>query len=243
MLQAVQLQTINGIDLSIVKVESRRVCYVLLPGGLMNDGADFLEEAAARYQVSIVVVSGMNWNDDLTPWAADPVFKREKPFGGKAAAFLRILEGDIMPEVERTLGFVHSGSMSHEDQSPIKRYLVGISLSGLFALWAAHCSDSFAGIASISGSFWFPQFEDWVLTHSLSKSVRKVYISLGDREKDTRNRAMSSVEENTLSIVNHLRTTAADVEYRIEKGTTHFSPIVPRLDVALDSLLGPGGSR
>lgn len=239
----VEHKAINGLELSIVRVGSPRVCCILLPRGLMGDGADFLEKAAARYQVSIVVVSGMNWNDDLTPWAADPVFKREKPFGGKAAAFLRILEGDIMPEVERTLGFVHSGSMSHEDQSPIKRYLVGISLSGLFALWAAHCSDSFAGIASISGSFWFPHLEKWVQSNQLSNAVHKVYISLGDREKDTRNRAMASVEVNTVSIVSHLRTAAADVDYRLEEGTTHFSPIIPRLDAALDSLLGSADSR
>lgn len=238
-----EYQTINGLELSIVRVGSPRVCCILLPRGLMGDGADFLEKAAARYQVSIVVVSGMNWNDDLTPWTADPVFKREKPFGGKAAAFLRILEDDIMPEVERTLGFVHSGSMSHEDQSPIKRYLVGISLSGLFALWAAHCSDSFAGIASISGSFWFPHLEKWVQSNQLSNAVHKVYISLGDREKDTRNRAMASVEVNTVSIVSHLRTAAADVDYRLEEGTTHFSPIIPRLDAALDSLLGSADSR
>ena len=239
----VELQTVNGIDLSVVKVESRRVCYVLLPGGLMSDGADFLEEAAARYNVNMIVVSGMNWNDDLTPWPADPVFKREKPFGGKAASFLKTLEEGIIPEAERAFGLVHSGHISQEEQSPIERYLVGISLSGLFALWSAHCSDSFVGLASISGSFWFPQFEDWVLTHSLSKSVHKVLISLGDREKETRNRAMSSVEENTVSIVSHLRAAAADVDYRLEEGTTHFSPIVPRLAVALDSLFGPTGSR
>lgn len=241
MLQSLQLQTFNGLELSIVKVESRRVCYVLLPGGLMNDGADFLEKAAARYEVSIVVVSGMNWNDDLTPWAADPVFKREKPFGGKAAGFLKILEDDIMPETERILGLAHL--VQQQEQCPVERCLVGVSLSGLFAFWAAHCSDSFVGIASISGSFWFPKFEDWVLTHSLSKSVRKVFISLGDREKDTRNRAMASVEVNTVSIVRHLRTAAADVDYRLEEGTTHFSPIVPRLDAALDSLFGPADSR
>lgn len=237
----VEYQTINGLELSIVRVESPRVCYVLLPGGLMNDGASFLEEAASRYQASMVVVSGMNWNDDLTPWPADPVFKREKAFGGKAVGFLKILEDDIMPETERFLGLTHP--VPQQEQCPVERCLVGISLSGLFALWSAHRSDLFAGIASISGSFWYPQFEDWVLTHSLSKSVRKVFISLGDKEKETRNRAMSSVEESTVSIVSHLRAAAADVDYRLEEGTTHFSPIVPRLAVALDSLLGQGGSR
>ena len=239
----VEHKAINGLDLSIVRVESPRVCYVLLPGGLMNDGAGFLEEAASRYQASMVVVSGMNWNDDLTPWPADPVFKREKAFGGKAAGFLKILEDDIMPETERFLGLLHHGPMPRQEQCPVERYLVGISLSGLFALWSAHRSDLFAGIASISGSFWYPQFENWVLTHYLSNAVRKVFISLGDREKDTRNRAMASVEVNTVSIVSHLRTAAADVDYRLEEGTTHFSPIIPRLDAALDSILGSADSR
>ena len=71
----------------------------------------------------------------------------------------------------------------------------------------------------------------------------KIKDTMGDREKEPRNRAMSSVDENTVSIVSHLRAAAAYVDYRLEEGTTHFSPIVPRLAVALDSLFGPTGSR
>lgn len=67
----------RGLDLEIVKAKSSRVCYFLLPEGLKSDGLKFLEEAAEKYPCSMVVVSGFNWNDALTPWPAPGVFKEK----------------------------------------------------------------------------------------------------------------------------------------------------------------------
>ena len=46
----------------------------------------------------MVVVSGLDWETDLTPWKAPGLKAGE--FAGKAQAFLDILAGDLMVNVE-----------------------------------------------------------------------------------------------------------------------------------------------
>ncbi len=40
------------------------------------------------------------WNRELTPWGAEPVFGKE-PFGDGAPATLRLIEEELIPEVQR----------------------------------------------------------------------------------------------------------------------------------------------
>ena len=117
---------------------------MILPEGVRKDLDVGLKGLAERYGVSIVVIDHVDWNDDLTPWPAVGVFKKAKPFGGKAAAFLDKLTNEIVPKTERDLGI--------EDA---ERTLLGISLSGLFAVWSAFNADTFSNIISISGSLWY----------------------------------------------------------------------------------------
>ena len=67
---------------------TNKVCYMILPEGIREDLSDELKHLSERYAVSIVVISEVNWNNDLTPWPAEGVFKKAKPFGGKSASFL-----------------------------------------------------------------------------------------------------------------------------------------------------------
>lgn len=101
------------------------VCYMILPEGIREDLNDGLKGLSEKYDVSIFVIPDVNWNDDMTPWPAEGVFKKTKPFGGQAAAFLDKLTNEIIPEAEKTLGI--------EDA---ERTIMGVSLSGLFAVWA-----------------------------------------------------------------------------------------------------------
>ncbi|MCR4849015.1 MAG: hypothetical protein K5920_09245 [Bacteroidales bacterium] len=99
---------------------------MILPEGIREDLDVGLKELAGKYGVSIVVIPGANWNDDLTPWPAEGVFKKAKPFGGQAASFLDKLTNEIIPETEGDLGVMDA-----------ERTILGVSLSGLFAVWAA----------------------------------------------------------------------------------------------------------
>lgn len=222
----VESRTYHGITLDIARSNSERICYILLPEGLKDEGRQWMEQAAEKYSCSIVVMSGMDWNDDLTPWGAEGVFRKAKPFAGHADVFLKMLREDVLPNVESQLGLKHP-----------ERFLAGVSLSGLFAIWSVFRCDIFAGIASVSGSLWYDGFASWTEGRTPSGRVGKVFVSLGDREKKSKDRRMATVEEMTLQVVGNLRAKGVKTEFILEENTTHFSPVIPRLEKALESLL------
>ena len=199
------------------------ICYLIMPQGISEDLSEGLNALSEKHDITMVLVKEVNWNDDLTPWPAPGVFKKAKPYGGQASTFLERLTGEILPETERTLKI-------HDEQ----RTLVGVSLSGLFALWAGYHTDAFSNIISISGSLWYDGFTDWMSDHTINPKVRQVCMLLGDREKISKEKRMASVEENTAKaaaiLENQCHTTFELVE------GTHFSPIMPRLERAFELL-------
>lgn len=135
---------------------------------------------------SLVAVSDLQWNHDMSPWPVPPVVKGDTPFTGGADAYLALLTEEILPAVEERLG-----------GKPVYSALAGYSLAGLFAVYASYRTDAFASIISASGSFWFPQFTDYVKGQEMRRVPEKMYFSLGDREAHTKNPYLSSVEERT----------------------------------------------
>ena len=91
-------------ELKYIKQPTNKICYMILPEGIKKDLSEGLEMLSDKHCVSIVVIEDVNWNDDLTPWPAEGVFKKAKPFGGQAEAFLDKLTRDIIPEAEQQLG-------------------------------------------------------------------------------------------------------------------------------------------
>ena len=214
----------HGLEYTVAKFCNDRICYILLPEGMKEDGKKWMEEASQRYACTIVTISGMDWNDALTPWPAKGVFKKEKDFGGRAQDFLKELPGEYFLSIETTIGVKNA-----------ERTLVGISLSGLFAIWASTKTDIFTGIASISGSLWYDNFAEWFKEVQINPAVKKFFLSLGDKEKKSKDARMATVEDATNAVAEAIRAKGFSVEYIIDEGT-HFSPIVPRLDLALKSL-------
>ena len=200
---------------------------MILPEGVRKDLDVGLKGLAERYGVSIVVIDHVDWNDDLTPWPAVGVFKKAKPFGGKAAAFLDKLTNEIVPKTERDLGI--------EDA---ERTLLGISLSGLFAVWSAFNADTFSNIISISGSLWYDGLVEWMKAQTPSSRLEKVCMLLGEKEKNAKDKRMAAVEERTLAAASLLKEkTQAAVTFELVEGT-HFSPILPRLERAFEVVFG-----
>lgn len=221
----IETRQYHGLTLEIAKVKSNRVCYFLLPEGLKNDGLKFLEKAAEDYSCSMIVITGFDWNDCLTPWPAPGVFKEKKPFGGKADSFLKELKIEYVRDIEQSLGVTRP-----------ERYLVGVSLSGLFTLWVLTQTNSLQAVAAISPSLWYDNFLEWLSANQLPSAPGKVHISLGDKEKNSKDPRMSTVESCTERVVEILRQQSVDVDYQLFHGT-HFSPIVPRLEMALNSIM------
>lgn len=205
-----------------IRQNSNRICYMILPRGIRNEALD-LEALSEKYSVSIVQVNGVDWNDDLTPWPAPGVFKKAKPFGGCAAAFLDKFVGEVIPETEKTLGVENA-----------ERTVLGVSLSGLFALWAGYNTDAFANIVSISGSLWYDGFVEWVKEHSLSFNIKKVCLLLGEKEKNSKEKRMAGVEDDTRAVAETLsKNRGVETFFEMVEGT-HFSPTKPRLERAFE---------
>ena len=136
-----------------------------------NTGMDF---SLATFRVN-------DWNTELSPWEAPAVFGKDG-FGGKAAETLQEIE-DYCKENTKTY------------------YIGGYSLAGLFSLWAAYQSELFKGVAAASPSVWFPDFTEFMETHTIK--TESVYLSLGDKEEKVKNPVMATVGDR-IRIVNEL---------------------------------------
>ena len=214
-------------ELKYIKQPTNKICYMILPEGVKEDLSEGLEMLSDKHCASIVVINDVNWNDDLTPWPAEGVFKKAKPFGGQAAAFLGRLTREIIPEAEKHLSI----------EKP-ERTILGVSLSGLFAVWSAFNTDAFTNIISISGSLWYDGFVDWMKHNTPSPEIRKVCMLLGEKEKFAKEKRMATVEERTRVIADILKEKAqATVSFELVEGT-HFSPIMPRLERAFEVVYG-----
>ena len=123
-----------------------------------------------------------DWNRELSPWPAEPVFGKE-PFGDGAAETLSLIETELIQRMEEMFPSLKGA----------ERILGGYSLSALFALWCAYQSDSFTGIAAASPSVWFPDWMDYVRSHQ--PKAKRIYLSLGDKEHKSRNRTIATVED------------------------------------------------
>ena len=124
---------------------------------------------------ALLAVKVGDWNNDLSPWKAAPVFGNT-PFGDGAPETLSRLVNEIIPE--------HCSKDS-------RLYIGCYSLSGLFALWAAYNCSLFKGAAAVSPSAWFPGFVEYAETNRIMTG--SVYLSLGDKEEKTRNPVMATV--------------------------------------------------
>ena len=124
---------------------------------------------------SLVAFMIKDWNQELTPWGASPVFGKI-PFGSGAEKTLEFITSQLLPEVQENIPHLILG---------------GYSLAGLFALWAGYQIDLFEGIAAASPSVWYPQWIDYASENKpLAKSV---YLSLGDKEEKAKNPVMAQV--------------------------------------------------
>ena len=120
------------------------------------------------------------------------------------------------------------------------RSIVGVSLSGHFAVWASLSMPLFSAVGSVSGSLWYDGFLEWMKENTDTVTGR-YYFSLGDKEKDGKNRRLASVEEATLEAVDLLKSVGKDVIFEYNEGN-HFGPLIERIEKAITNLLTDYGT-
>lgn len=199
---------------------AKALAYILEPEPVTDKVASVAEELS----LTLVSISGMDWNGDLSPWPAPKVFRGEEDFSGGADRFADFLEQEV---------FLKESTFSGR---PLHRMMAGISMSGLFALYMGTKKDSLEAIASISGSLWFDGFTDFMKEKGLHPAVKRVYLSLGDREKKTGNPRLARVESDTLEMEGILKEKGVETVFQMNRGN-HFVYGAERLEEALRYLM------
>lgn len=162
----------------------------------------------------LLEVTGLRWDEELSPWPSDPVLGEDDRFAGEAPGYLALLLDEVLPEAERLA----------EQRG---RVVAGYSMGGLFALWAAHACDAFRAAVSASGSVWYPGFADFALSRPLSPAVEAAYLSIGDRESRTRNPVLRTTEEASRRIADAYARSGVRATFALEPGD-HFRDVAGR---------------
>ena len=202
--------------------QSKNVAYILYPMDILGV---WIEKAATEYGTTIVVISGMDWNNDLTPWPAQGVPEGSPDFKGFAPRFLNMLTTVVIPDIEKCLGL----------GTDIERTLIGVSLSGLFTLWQWAQTNFFHNIATLSGSFWYEGFVQWIFQQSFSSKTGRCYMLLGDAEPHSKDPMFRQVGKCTEEIVGCLHRQKVYVTYEMVSGNHYQHPIY-RLETAFTHL-------
>lgn len=134
-----------------------------------------------KVPAALCAFSVKDWNADLSPWEAPPVFGKE-PFGGRGADTLTFITDALLPRLREELGELPALAVG------------GYSLAGLFALWCGYETDLFPYVSAASPSVWFPGWREYA--ESRQPKAKHIYLSLGDEEERTRNPVMARVGDN-----------------------------------------------
>ena len=212
-------------------ISGDKIAYILYPmDGFLDHWIDM---AAKKYDMTIVVITGMDWQNVFSPWPAKGVPSGSPDFKGESPDFLNIYQHTVIPHIESALGY----------RTNPERTLVGISMSGLFALWQWILCDTFTNIASLSGSFWYEGFMDWFKAHPVSHKDGTAFFLLGNQEVKSSIREFQTVGVNTATIIDLLKKEGVKVMFQSVPGN-HYSNPIPRLDAALSALyIHPKSSR
>ena len=147
----------------------------------------------------LIAVKIENWNRDLSPWKAKAVFGKEDFGDGAKETLDRILKLSTDKDKQVIIG--------------------GYSLAGLFSLWASYQTDTFKAVASASPSMWFPGFIAYMKDNEIKTNA--VYLSLGNKEMNTRNPVMATVGDCINGAYKYLKEKGLDVFLEWNKGN-HF---------------------
>ena len=178
-----------------------------------------------RSDFNLIGISNINWNDDLSPFYHKMIYKGDKEYKGNANEFLKYIKEELLPFI-----------FNKYNLKPKSLAIAGYSLAGLFSIYSAYNCDIFDSIISMSGSLWFTDFIKYVENKNISKNVKYIYLSLGDKEAKTKNEYLKEVENKTIAIYNHFKNLGINTVYKTNSGG-HFNDVINRIVMALNEYL------
>ncbi len=195
---------IGGRDVLLYQTDARPQVLLIQTLGKQEHGSIDSEVQLIREAVSAPFVMAAfaidDWEVELTPWH-DPEVSRRKDVGEHANETLQYVTDILIPSLKKEYGDL-----------PV--ILGGYSLGGLFSRWAASETDVFAAVACCSPSVWIAGWRDYSVSHPVL--VRNVYLSLGDREEFSKNKAIAMVGDNIRWEYEHLQQTLGPDQTTLE---------------------------
>ena len=158
-------------------------------GSIDNEVAMISEATGTPFVMAAFLIG--DWEAELTPWH-DPAVSKRLAVGENAFNTLDYVSGNLIPYLKERFGLL-----------PV--VLGGYSLGGLFSRWAASKADCFEAVAAVSPSLWIDAWCGFSDAHAVY--ARYVYLSLGDREEITKNKAIAQVGNNIRWEYDHLQRT------------------------------------
>lgn len=186
-----------------------------------EDYEQIYQKISNEYQLCMISVSIHDWQGELSPWPAPPIFGKHD-FAGNAAKFLAELE-DFWKWFK--------------DENNIESnqvYLCGYSLAGLFTLWASTHTNIFQKIAAVSPSVWYFNFVEYMQQNPIQ--TREVYMSLGDKEANAKNKVMATVKDCFEAVIQILQKQNIPLTYEYNPGN-HFQDVELRMTKGIQKLL------
>lgn len=171
-------------------------------------------------QCFFVSLQDIDWERDFSPWPSEKVFRSGRSFQGGADAFINILNTEIIPAAESGRETAH-------------RLFAGYSLAGLFGLYLGTKTAQFSGIASVSGSLWYPGFIDYLRNNPMH--AENIYLSLGDQEHLSHSSVLQKVYDCTKQTEEILKSKQQTV-FEVNPGG-HFTDPLGREMKAIDWML------
>jgi len=130
-----------------------------------------------------------DWEAELTPWH-DPAVSKRQAVGEHAFDTIGYITGSLIPYLKAQYGDL-----------PV--ILGGYSLGGLFARWAVSKAEGIDAVAAVSPSLWICAWRGFSDAHDVY--AKYVYLSLGDREEFSKNKAIAQVGDNIRWEHEHLK--------------------------------------
>ena len=179
------------------------------------------QKLSDKNQFCMIVVAIHDWQGELSPWAAPAIFGKHD-FAGNASV--------LLSELESFWNWFRCEYQIESDQL----YLCGYSLAGLFALWSSCQTNLFKKVAAVSPSVWYKGFVDYLDQHLIH--TNEVYLSLGDKEANAKNKVMSTVGTCFESVIQILQKQNIPLTYAYNPGN-HFQDVELRMIKGIQSLL------
>lgn len=191
-----------------------RTCSIYLPptakekahGVLyVHDGKQFmstfqellptLEESCLLNLPIIVAIHPHNRLDEYTPWPSEALDPKFPPFGGLGDGYLSHLTNEIKPYIDSNYNTL---------PDPASTGILGFSLGGLISIYASYTTKEFGIIGSLSGSFWYDGWVEYLKTQKLTNPNLRFYLSSGRNEGLNKDNRRKNAAEATIATQNAL---------------------------------------